>query len=466
MYIRSLHIKNLKRLRDLSLDFTHTDGSPRMWTVLIGENGTGKTSILQAIALTAAGTLRVNDLAGKSFAHLVDLRQKSKMEVRARYAFTPSSLRDPKCHPLHKGHKDDLRLTSDVSLKPKETSLRAQSWYGESEKPPEGNEDPLDKARASETHLWFVIGYGIHRILPESARMPELARSSVDRMKPLFDPEYPLASTGFFGHFGRTKKSLVYSSILRSAIVNTGVLPEDITNIELRGKGGVSNAALLLNSNRFHQKMGGKSEKVPAIALAHGYQSTIAWIADLVGHILLEADSNIEPHEFEGLVLIDEIDLYLHPRWQTRLIPALRNTFPKLQFVATTHSPVVLATLSPEEIIRVHANPETGNVERITPDALTGEWDRVESQEDLHTQPDPRAMTGTELYQEYFGLDRLTLNENGEAIRSYTALATNPHRTEHQQRRMEELHRQLTQALVRDLVEPVQGEGDDQASAG
>lgn len=461
MYIRSLHIKNLKRLRDLSLDFTHTDGSPRMWTVLIGENGTGKTSILQAIALTAAGTLRVNDLAGKSFAHLVDLRQKSTMEVRAHYAFTPSSLSDPKCHPLYKGDKGDLRLTSHVSLKPKETSLRAQSWYGESEQPIEGNEDPLDKARASETHLWFVIGYGVHRILPESARMPELARSSVDRMKALFDPEYPLASTGFLGHFGRTKKSRVYSSILRSAIVNTGVLPEDIMNIELRGKGGISHAAHLVNSNRFHQKMGGKSEKVPAIALAHGYQSTIAWVADLVGHILLEADSDIEPHEFEGLVLIDEIDLYLHPRWQTRLIPALRNTFPKLQFVATTHSPVVLATLSPEEIIRVHADPETGNVERITPDALTGEWDRVEREEDLHTQPDPRAMTGTELYQEYFGLDRLTLNENGEAIRSYTALATNPHRTKHQQDRMEALHRQLTQALVRDLVEPVQGEDDD-----
>lgn len=248
------------------------------------------------------------------------------------------------------------------------------------------------------THLWFVIGYGVHRILPESARMPELALSSVDRMKPLFDPAHPLASTGFLGHFGRTKKSRTYSAILRSAIVNTGVLPEDIKNIELRGQGGIANAAHFVDSNRFHQVMGGKSEKVPAIALAHGYQSTIAWVADLVGHILLEADSDIEPHDFEGLVLIDEIDLYLHPRWQTRLIPALRKTFPKLQFIATTHSPVVLATLSPDEIIRVHANPDTGHVEHITPDAFTGEWDRVEREEDLHTQQDPRAMTGTELY--------------------------------------------------------------------
>lgn len=179
MYIRSLHIKNLKRLRDLSLTFTNDDGSPRMWTVLIGENGTGKTSILQAIALTAAGTLRVNDLAGKSFAHLVDLRQRSTMEVRARYGFTPSSLVDPKRHPLQKGEKADLRLTSVVNLKPKETSLRAHSWYGEDDHAPKGSQDPLDNARASETHLWFVIGYGVHRVLPESARMPELASSSV-----------------------------------------------------------------------------------------------------------------------------------------------------------------------------------------------------------------------------------------------------------------------------------------------
>ncbi|MCY1301185.1 AAA domain, putative AbiEii toxin, Type IV TA system [compost metagenome] len=207
--------------------------------------------------------------------------------------------------------------------------------------------------------------------------------------------------------------------------------------------------------------MGPDKVKIPAVALAHGYQSTIAWIADLVGHILLEANSELDPKEFEGLVLIDEIDLYLHPTWQARLVPALRMTFPKLQFIATTHSPVVLATLSPEEIIRVQADPDTGDVRRITPDADTGEWDPVDKEEDLHTQPDPRAMTGTEMYSEYFGLHRLTLNEFGEDLRSYTALATNPYRTEYQDQKMKELKLKLTAELIENLASPVPREADD-----
>lgn len=468
MYIRTLSIRNLKRLRDLTLDFTDAQGQPRMWTVIIGENGTGKTSILQAIALAAAGTLRVNDLASNAFAHLVDRRHKQKlqMEILAQFGFTPSSLADRKCHPLYEGNlPSDLRLTSHVSLSPKETSLRANAWYGEEKKQPEHAPDPLDKARAQESHLWFVIGYGVHRTLPESGRVPVLTRPSVDRMKPLFDPEFPITSTSFLGHYGsRSAKARVYSNVLKRTIINTGILPLDIANLEMRGYGGVSKAADLLDRDRFLQSMGPDKVKIPAIALAHGYQSTIAWIADLVGNILLEANSELEPQEFEGLVLIDEIDLYLHPTWQARLIPALRQTFPKLQFIATTHSPVVLATLAPEEIIRVQADAATGDVNRIVPDPRTGEWEEVDNVSDVSTQPDPRSMTGTEMYQEYFGLDRLTLNEYGEQLRSYTALATNSHRTKHQQTKMEKLRQQLTDALVENLVAPVPVEAPESSN--
>ncbi len=129
--------------------------------------------------------------------------------------------------------------------------------------------------------------------------------------------------------------------------------------------------------------------------------------------------------------------------------------FPKLQFIATTHSPVVLATLLPEEVVRLQADPSTGHVRRITPDSETEEWDPIDKVADLYTQPDPRTMTGTEMYKEYFGMDRLTLNEHGEKLRVYTALATNPHRTKYQQERMSRLQQELIDAFVTDLVNPV-----------
>jgi predicted ATP-binding protein involved in virulence len=55
--------------------------------------------------------------------------------------------------------------------------------------------------------------------------------------------------------------------------------------------------------------------------------------------------------ETPGLVLIDEIDLHLHPKWQRQIIGALKKIFPKIQFFATTHSPQVIGQAKPEEIV-------------------------------------------------------------------------------------------------------------------
>ncbi len=92
---------------------------------------------------------------------------------------------------------------------------------------------------------------------------------------------------------------------------------------------------------------------LPATALSHGYQAMIAWIADLLGHAFLEFGPDITPEEMAGIVLIDEIDLHLPPTWQRRIVPILKRVFPKMQFVVTTHSPLVLTGFEPHEIIRL-----------------------------------------------------------------------------------------------------------------
>jgi hypothetical protein len=79
MYITRLHVKNLKRMRDLALDFTH-EGKPRMWTVFVAENGACKTTLLQAIGLVASGSDRANQLA--DVPSLPDLRRPTEASVR------------------------------------------------------------------------------------------------------------------------------------------------------------------------------------------------------------------------------------------------------------------------------------------------------------------------------------------------------------------------------------------------
>ncbi|HYO70353.1 MAG TPA: hypothetical protein VEU33_30165 [Archangium sp.] len=89
MYLLDIDISGLKLLRDFSLSLEDAQGRPRMWTVLIGENGLCKTSILQAIAMAASGYLRSNQLA--DVPSLPDRRAPGKdMEIKAGFTFGSS----------------------------------------------------------------------------------------------------------------------------------------------------------------------------------------------------------------------------------------------------------------------------------------------------------------------------------------------------------------------------------------
>lgn len=93
--------------------------------------------------------------------------------------------------------------------------------------------------------------------------------------------------------------------------------------------------------------------------LGRGHQSVLAWLADLVGHALLDAGTDIDPKGLDGLVLLDEMDLYVHPTWQARLAPILQRTFPRMQFVTTARSALVAAQLPAARLIELFVD-ETG----------------------------------------------------------------------------------------------------------
>ena len=102
--------------------------------------------------------------------------------------------------------------------------------------------------------------------------------------------------------------------------------------------------------------------------LSDGYKTVLAMVMDIASRIALlchhsnQKDSpNIElALNSEGIVLIDEVDLHLHPSWQQKILPDLVRTFPAIQFIVTTHSPQVLTTIRRENIRvigRNHAEP-------------------------------------------------------------------------------------------------------------
>jgi len=93
--------------------------------------------------------------------------------------------------------------------------------------------------------------------------------------------------------------------------------------------------------------------RVPFRDLSDGQRGLCALVGDLA-HRAAELNPDLgvaAPRETPGIALIDEIDMCLHPRWQRRVVDDLRRVFPKVQFFATTHSPFIIQSLRPEELI-------------------------------------------------------------------------------------------------------------------
>ena len=102
----------------------------------------------------------------------------------------------------------------------------------------------------------------------------------------------------------------------------------------------------------------GQLQIIPFHLLSDGYRNMIGMVADIAYRMAtLNPQSEIQViEETEGIVLIDEIDLHLHPKWQRIVIEQLLRTFPKVQFVASTHSPFIIQSLRQGKLIQLDEN--------------------------------------------------------------------------------------------------------------
>lgn len=102
--------------------------------------------------------------------------------------------------------------------------------------------------------------------------------------------------------------------------------------------------------------------EVPIDTLSQGTTSILGWVGTLLQRMLEIHGKSDQPEHEAALVLVDEIDAHMHPEWQQSLVPLIKKHFPRLQVIATSHSPLVVGNLEAREVLHVRREAESGKV--------------------------------------------------------------------------------------------------------
>jgi predicted ATPase len=323
MFLRKLKLCNIRSLQHVELDFG-APGGGRQWTFVLGENGTGKSSVLRGLALTLAGSEAVNELAGNPDDWIRLGENDASIEVQ----FTTSD-NEPRRALL-----SFRRGWTTVQFVEKNRADLAQ----------------IDAAVAKSQRNYFVVGYGVTR-RPQTSG-PSFASPGVGTfrsvraraMATLFHGEAALVALEQWAMDLEYRKGGTGLNAVRTALDK--LLP-DVSFDHI---------------DRERRQLMFKTPEgmLPFSALSDGYQAMAAWCGDLLWQITESFEDYRDPLQARGLLLVDEIDLHLHPVWQRRLVSFLKETLPNVQVVVTTHSPLTVHQAAENELYVLRRDSERG----------------------------------------------------------------------------------------------------------
>lgn len=327
MFLRRLSLANIRSIASLEMRFEAPNGSTRPWTFVLGENGAGKSTVLRSIALVLAGSEALPEVMGELDWWIREGQQSA--EIEAELVTTKNERRIAKL--VFKRGSTILRFLTD-----NQRSL-----------------EELDAALAHASRNYFTVGYGVSRRAAIEGRPISHLPGSVYRtnraqnVSTLFSPDANLVSLESWAidlDYRRGAKGL---DIVRKAL--DGLLPD------VRFDG--------VDKERRKLRFRTPDGALPLDLLSDGYQAMAAWCGDLLYRIT-ETFANYQTAlNARGLLLIDELDLHLHPIWQRQLVNFLRQTLPNFQFVTTTHSPLTIHQAGEGELFVLKRPPEGGPAE-------------------------------------------------------------------------------------------------------
>lgn len=351
-YITRIELINFKAIRKLDLDFRVADQDNVAWRVFLGENGVGKTTVLQAIALALGGTKNLG-VAGQNFSDLLNQSQLTQPESTVKVWLSSSN------EPVH------LRISSS-----------GLSYEG--------------SHQGAEI---FLRAYGPTRLLPAPGNVAQASGKKHGKrvIQNLFDPYAPLCDVTPW------LAGLTDQNFQRVALTLKDILKLPTRRLILKRNGG--NVAAV--------EAGGKM--LPLNLMSRGQQAAVALAVDIMAGIM-DARERLNqgkaPRDFRqatGVVLLDEIDAHLHPRWKMEIVPSLRRAFPRIQFLAATHEPLCLRGLKAKEIVVMQrdARKVWAEVCEVSPDGWRVDQILTSEMFGLHSTIDPEI---DRKFREYYAL--------------------------------------------------------------
>jgi len=323
--------------------------------VLVGDNTVGKTAVLEGIVLGL----------GVALGHLPKVKGRSFRPTDLRKIFRPSDGKvdqfAPYARVVMEGRANGQQITWDRTEK-RDKSKKTASEIPKAVGP-----------AALKAHLDPII----HAIeTGGSASLPLFAYYATDRAVPLIPQrQRNFHDPGFRyqGLNGALDNGLSFKDVLEWVLYQEDVerrerererdfdyrdpVLEAVRQAVATMVPGAHNPRTELQPIRFLvdiETEDGGLENLDLAQISDGYRTALGLAIDLARRM-----AQINPHmgnpvqETEGVVLIDEVDLHLHPRWQQHILDDLQRTFPNIQFIVTTHSPQVLTTVQPEHIIHL-----------------------------------------------------------------------------------------------------------------
>ncbi len=320
--LKFVAIRNFKSIPALDLDFVHPSESSGTWTCIAGVNGAGKSAVLQAIALVLLGD-RLSLVIGDQWLD------------RARRR-TDDNVMDAEIRATVQSGTETLDLVLPIG--PGRIDL-------ENAIPESGKRDRVKAFWDDRERDHLLLSYGAGRNLSEYVDSRHGAKGDdVKRQMTLFDPLAQVASVEVL-----LKQAPDHAPIL--------VLLKRLLSVVLEG------TSLEVAPQRDTLRFMVDEAIVEAAELPDGFRATIAWLADLCAAWCAKAPHEAEsgdPAQIRAIVLIDEIDLHLHPSLQRVLVPRLRKALPEVQWIVTTHSPLVLASFDKSELVCLDAKEPGG----------------------------------------------------------------------------------------------------------